>query len=454
MLAAPREALLIVRRYVAQRAAPWLARWRARALTVLLLTVIAAAILHPRPATSKAAGAAVPAAADAVSAAKVPARGVPVAAMSAAAPETADMRGAAPSGASHPAATPGGTFHPTNAQLRALTVETVRAASFENVIVTDGRIGINTERATPVFSAHTGRVIEVLARAGERVRRGQVLARLDAVEYAQGLNDLRSSAAQLALASSVAQRKRALLEARGASLQDVEQAEADMAAAQGANAAARMRLRSLGASAADIERLSAAGSGGGAETVALIRAPIAGTITDREIGPGQFLQAGNATPLFTVSDTGSVWLWANVRETDAARVRVGQRIEAELAALPNQPLAGRLDFVAAAIDAATHRLAVHATLGNRDGCLKPEMLATVRIHLGDARNSPAVPESAVVRDGETARVWVVSDGGIAARTVKLGRRSAAAVEVIDGLSAGERIVTRGALLVDAAGLAP
>lgn len=416
---------------------PLITRRHAAPLAALLLAAAAVALWHARPALSQAADA----------------------------PSTAS----------------GGIFHPTPAQQRALTVETVRAASFENIIVTDGRIGFDAERATPVFSAHTGRVIEVLARAGDRVRRGQVLARLDAGEYAQGLNDLRSSTAQLVLTRSVAQRKRALLEARGASLQDLEQAEADLATAEAANAAARMRLRSLGASAADIERLSATGeqeatsglasasgraatagaaalagqlSAGATETVALIRAPIAGTITDRELGPGQFLQAGNATPLFTVSDTGSVWLWANVRESDAAHVRVGQRIEAELAALPGQRLVGRLDFVAAAIDAATHRLVVHATLDNHDGNLKPEMLATVRIHLGDVRSSPAVPESAVVSDGDGSRVWVVGAEGISAREVKLGRRSAAAVEVLGGLSAGERIVTRGALLVDAAGLAP
>lgn len=346
----------------------------------------------------------------------------------------------------------GSAFHPTDRQIRTLTVGTVHAVSFEDVILADGRLGFDSDRATPVYSAYTGRVLEVLAHAGQRVARGQVLARLDAGEFAQGLSDLRSSAAQLELARTIVQRKRALLEARGASQQDVEQAEADLATARASHAAASIRLRSLGATQADVDRLSGNASPG---DLALVRAPIEGILTDRQVGPGQFVQAGSAAPLFTVADTTHIWLWANVRESDASHVQVGQRVEAELPALAGRRISGRLEFVSATIDPDTHRLAVRATLDNRDGSLKPQMLATVRIHPGGMRTSPAVPESAVVLDGETARVWVLgADGSIAARRVTLGRRDPPTVEVTGGLRVGERIVTRGALFVDAASQGP
>jgi len=345
-----------------------------------------------------------------------------------------------------------GTFHPTDAQLRTLTIETVRPARFEDVIIAEGRLGFDSDHATAVYSAYTGRVVEVLVHAGQRVDRGQILARLDAGEFSQGLSELRSSAAQLELARTVVQRKRALLEVKGASKQDVEQAEADLATARAAHDAAAIHLRSLGATQADLDRMSSTPS---LVDLALVRAPIAGTLTDRQVGPGQFVQAGNSTPLFTVADTGHVWLWANVRESDAARVQVGQQVEAELPALAGRRINGRLDFVSATIDPDTHRLAAHATLDNRDGSLKPQMLATVRIHPGVMRTSPSAPESAIVLDGETARVWVLNaDGSMAARRVTLGRRDPPAVEITSGLRIGERIVTRGALFVDAASQGP
>jgi len=346
----------------------------------------------------------------------------------------------------------GGIFHPTDRQLHTLTIDTVRPARFEDVILAEGRLGFDSDHATPVYSAYTGRVLEVLAHAGQRVTRGQILARLDASEFSQGLGELRSSAAQLELARTVVQRKRALLEVKGASQQDVEQAEADLATARAAHDAASIHLRSLGATQADLDRMSRAPS---LVDLALVRAPIAGILTDRQVGPGQFVQAGNSTPLFTVADTSRIWLWADVRESDAAKVRLGQPVEAELSALTGRKLGGRLDFVSATIDPDTHRLAAHATLDNRDGSLKPQMLATVRIHMGDARTSPSVPESAIVLDGEAARIWVLNtDGSIAARRVSLGRRDPPAVEITSGLRVGERIVTRGALFVDAASQGP
>jgi cobalt-zinc-cadmium efflux system membrane fusion protein len=101
------------------------------------------------------------------------------------------------------------------------------------------------------------------------------------------------------------------------------------------------------------------------------------------------------------------------------------------------------------VDAATHRLPVRAEIDNRDGALKPEMFANFRILTGEAVESPAVPQEAVVYEGDAAHVWLLQgDGLLAYRAIRVGRSNGGLVEVLDGLKPGERIVTKGGLFID------
>ena len=147
----------------------------------------------------------------------------------------------------------------------------------------------------------------------------------------------------------------------------------------------------------------------------------------------------------------TVWLVANAREADAPLIRVGEPLEVQVLALPDRVFKARISWVAASIDANTHRLPVRADVENPDGALKPLMFARFNIITGPAGKAPAVPEDAIVYEGDTARVWVVrSDGAIVARTIRIGEASDGMIEVLDGLAAGEKIVTSGSLFIDRA----
>jgi cobalt-zinc-cadmium efflux system membrane fusion protein len=184
---------------------------------------------------------------------------------------------------------------------------------------------------------------------------------------------------------------------------------------------------------------------------ATLTAPIAGVIVDRQVGPGQYLQAGSGTPLFTIADPSSVWLLANVRETDAALVKPGQEVEVHVLAYPARTFKARITYVAALLDAATHRLPVRAEIDNSDAALKPEMFANFRILTSAASQSAAVPEYAVVYEGEAAHVWVLQgDGLLVFRQIHTGRSDAGVVEVTEGLSLGDKVVTKGGLFIDQA----
>ena len=108
--------------------------------------------------------------------------------------------------------------------------------------------------------------------------------------------------------------------------------------------------------------------------------------------------------------------------------------------------------MAPAIDPNTHRLPVRANIENRDGVLRPNMFATFSIITGDAATAPAVPQSAIVYEGDSARVWVAgADQTLALREVRVGRTSDGMVEIRSGLSSGETIVTHGTIFIDRAG---
>jgi cobalt-zinc-cadmium efflux system membrane fusion protein len=344
------------------------------------------------------------------------------------------------------APSPPGTFRATAQQLKSLTVEPVGLHGFVSEELTEGKIAVNGDRATPVFSPYSGRVTRVIAGLGDTVRAGAPLATVEASEFVQAQNDLSTAAAQLKIARINETRKHALYDAKGGSLQDWQQAQADLTAAETAHSAVRNRLKILGKSAPEIDALESSHSMNPAATIA---APIAGVVVDRQVGPGQYLQAGNGTPVYTIADPSSVWLLANVREADAGLVHLRQAVEVHVLAYPKRAFKARVTYVAAVVDPVTHRLPVRAEIENLDAALKPEMFANFRILTSDASDSPAVPESAVVYEGAAAHVWVLSgDGLLAYRSIRTGRNNDGLVEVLDGLKPGERIVTKGGLFID------
>lgn len=183
----------------------------------------------------------------------------------------------------------------------------------------------------------------------------------------------------------------------------------------------------------------------------MLRAPVAGVVVDRQVGPGQYLQSGSATPQFTIADTSTVWLLANVRETDASLVKIGQPVEVRVLAYPKRSFTARVTYVSPVIDPVTHRLPVRAQIANRDGALKPEMFASFKIVTSEPSESPAVPEDAVVYEGEAAHVWMAQpDGTLAYRAVHTGRREDGLIEVTQGLVPGDHVVTKGGLFIDQA----
>jgi cobalt-zinc-cadmium efflux system membrane fusion protein len=364
-----------------------------------------------------------------------------------------------------PPAAPG-TFRPTEAQWASLKIAQVQRLVFRTERVTDGKIANNDDTTTPVFSPYSGRVTKLFAKAGDHVKEGDPLLAIDASEFVQGQNDLiaagsalNTARAQLKLATINEQRQHQLYEAKAGALKDWQQAQADLESASNnlrsaeiALAAVRNRLRILGKSDAEIDALAQARR---MSPEAIVTAPISGTIIQRQVGLGQNINsaaAGATTPVFSIGDLSTVWLLANVREIDAPLMHVGAPVEVRVLAFPGRVFKAKLTYVAASIDQNTHRLPVRAEVENPKGELKPGMFASFSIITGADSEAPAVPQSAVIYEGDTARVWVARDDkSLASRQIRIGRtRSDGMVEVLSGLEPGEKIVVSGTLFIDRA----
>lgn len=353
-------------------------------------------------------------------------------------------------------------YTPTPAEWASLTIHPVTDRAFRAEYVTEGKIAIDEDRSTPVFSPYTGRVTRLLVRPGDSVVKGQPLFVIEAADTVQAQNDfiaamttMNKARSALNLAQLQDQRARDLFEGKAVPLKDYQQSQAnliqaqnDVRSSQTAMEAARNKLRILGLTDEDIATFQEKGRINPETT---IFAPIAGTVVQRKTGPGQYVNAGASDPVYVIGDLSTVWLVAFVRETDAANVAVGQDVSFNVMALPGRPLTARINYVSTAIDAATRRLVVRATIDNKDGKLKPEMFANVTLYSTSDHPAVGVPKQALIYEADQVRIWVAhEDKTIELRQIKPGLTNGDLVEVIGNLKPGEQIVTKGSLFIDRA----
>ena len=366
-----------------------------------------------------------------------------------------------------PAPLPPGTFRPTADQMASLTTMKVGFGASNEQIIASGVISADGDRSTPVLMPYSGQVMQVLVAAGQHVTKGQPLLLVRTTDFVDARNGLfsaraalQNAQAQLATAARNADRQKQIYETAGGALKDYQQAKTDLAAAtatartaEAALGAARDKLAILGKTPQEISSLERVSEVSGIHDRTTLHAPISGIIASRDVSAGQYVSQGGDKPVMTITDPSRVWLIAQIAESDANLIHIGDQLSVTTPALPGRIFHATIDLVGAGLDPTTHRLAVRATIPNADSALKPEMFATFAIRRPNAGQRIGIPAEAVIHEGDDARVWVVRpDGLLAARQVKAGDEQGGRVEILAGLRRGERIVTSGALFVNEAGI--
>ncbi|MBM3784581.1 MAG: efflux RND transporter periplasmic adaptor subunit [Acidobacteria bacterium] len=326
----------------------------------------------------------------------------------------------------------------------------------------NGRLVPDEEKTHRAAAIVDGRVMRLFANVGDRVGKGQVLARIHSheihearSEYQKAKVELARLETQRAFAEKARDRVKRLLDLKAASVEQVELAERDVRNAAAAIESSRAELKRTRLHIEEFLDVSVdepAGHKPGEtdhdDDTVPVRAPAAGVVLSRVANTGTVVRPGDE--LFVISDTGSVWMLAAVPEADMAKVRVGMEARVSVRAFEDRPFTGRVTRIGDQLDAATRTVQARIALNSSGGALKPEMYATAEMTVAGAPAGEAVyvPREAVQEWNGHSVVFVeTSAGAFEPRAVDPGAGAAGLVAIRQGLQPGERVVTRGSFVL-------
>jgi cobalt-zinc-cadmium efflux system membrane fusion protein len=321
--------------------------------------------------------------------------------------------------------------------------------------IVPGQIVPNEDRTARLGAPARGRVIAVRVRPGDRVSRGDVLVTMQSAEAGMAQADvwkaeaeLVSKKAQAVYAASARARAERLLALKAIPQQDYERAIADDEQARASLSQAQSEVRRARSTASVLDANTSVSASG---EIAL-RSPLTGVVLARTAIPGTVVEAG--APLAVVTDPSSLWVAIAAPETMAGLFTRGGRLRLTVPAYPADTFAARVEAVSAGLDPDTRTLSIRAVTSDAKGKLKAEMLASVEVQGGRSLLAAVIPEDAVQIVAGVPTVFVVetdAKGGarFSRRTVELGARGNGRVAVINGLRAGDLVVTQGAFAVKA-----
>jgi cobalt-zinc-cadmium efflux system membrane fusion protein len=337
----------------------------------------------------------------------------------------------------------------TNAsQLASITVQAAQPRTLAVTHVT-GRLYWDDDITVRVFTPVAGRVIALRADLGQAIPAGTPLAEIDSPDFGQALASARTAVGNLAAAEKAYRRSQELLQHGAAAQKDVEAAEAACVAAVAERDRAEAVLANYG------------GSDKSTNSVYILRSPIAGVLVEKNINPGQELRAdlmlANApnlfAPIFVVSDPAKLWLQIDVAESDLSSLQPGQHLQITSRAFPGRVFDGKVDNISDTMDPATRTIKVRGVVNNPDKLLKAEMYVMVEVAQNPdqaGQMGVEVSSKALFMKGDDSYLFIEeSPGHFQRKLVKVGVEKDNKVPVLEGVNAGQRVVTEGALLLQA-----
>ena len=334
----------------------------------------------------------------------------------------------------------------SDSQLAAVKVEPVEEHEFPVEKEAVGSIDFNEEMEVQVFTPYQGRIIALYGSIGDDVKKGQTLFTIDSPDLLSAESNLIAAAGVLQLTTRNLARLRELYTTRAISQRDLEQAVSDQQTAEGNLRAARDAVRIFGKTDAEIDRIVADRM---ADPTLVVPSPINGRITARNAAPGLFVQPGSAPGPYTVADINTMWMLANVAETDSPAFQIGQQVQVKLSAFPHRVFDGKITTIGAMVDPNTRRVLVRSEISDPRHELRSGMFGNFIINIGAPVRSPAVPLAGVVREGDgTQTVWVTADRRrFTRRTVRIGQPGDGFRQILEGVQVGELVATEGAIFL-------
>lgn len=330
-----------------------------------------------------------------------------------------------------------------------LTPEELSRIELELVPVTQGQIlshrhfpatvQANQNELAEVTTLIRGRVVKVHVDVGQDVKKGTLLAMLHSVDLGVAEGEYLKAEARLEEAERSYARAKELYENKAVSLAELQRREAAMKAARAEARETKNRLELLGVPREEIDRLDREHT---IKADVPLRAPFNGRVITRNITRGEVVETEQK--LFTVANLTEVWVIGNVPEKDVQFIRKDRKVDVILAAYPHAIFTGTITYIGDVLDPATRTMTLRVTVPNPDRLLKPEMFALVRVYAASGPDTLSLPLAAI-QDGPVGKMVFVQrePGAFEARAVKLGNEEGDVVRVLEGVKAGEQVVTKG-----------
>lgn len=326
-------------------------------------------------------------------------------------------------------------------QMSHVQVITVEPTTLTRTLRLTGTVAYNAFRTTPVITQVGGPVSRVLVMPGQHVRAGQAMLDVSSPDYSQLLNAYLKASDSFRLANKNYARAQDLYQHHAIAERDLEQAESDRNQARADLNASEQGMKILGIK--DPASLAKSPS----SALIPVLAPIGGEVVERLVAPGQVVQAGQ-TQAFTISDLSTVWVLANVYQSDLSHVRSGDNVTVQTDAYP-ESFHGRISYVSPSLDPNTRTLQARIVVDNPGEKLKKDMYCTVIVTAGAIANAIAVPDSSILRDDDNQPFVYVAVGQnqFGRRDVEMGQRQNGQTQILKGISAGERVIGDGSLFL-------
>jgi membrane fusion protein, heavy metal efflux system len=331
----------------------------------------------------------------------------------------------------------------TPAQRQHIGIFTVSRAAFSQTIDAPGVVDFDNDQATSVIAPFSGPVVRILVNPGDKVAKGQPLALVQSGDFSTAVAAYSKAVAVARTNRKLADIDADLLQHNGVSAKEAAQAQTDAVSAEADRDAAAQAIVALGVTRGSIQALARGKAVGGAPGV--IRSPIAGTVAERLVTPGQLVQAGT-TACFTVANLSTVWVMAQIPDSDLPLLKVG---DAASVTGGTGHFSGALTNISAEVNADTRTVLARVVVDNPGDLLKKQMYVRVELKSRQPSSGLLVPVAAVLRDDENLPFVFVAqqDGGFARRSVTLGERTGDSYEITGGLTDGERIVDDGGIFL-------
>ncbi len=329
-------------------------------------------------------------------------------------------------------------------QMNALAIAVAQPVK-KSVVRVTGRLSWYEDATVRIFASVAGRVDNISAQIGQKINVGDTLATIASPDFGQAQADASRASADVKLSERTLTRVRDLFEHGAAARKDVESAEDDFESKRSENERAQARLKLYGATAGSVDGLYS------------LKSPLSGILVDKTINPGQEVRPdqmlANApqlfAPLFIVSDPKRLAVQLDVTELEIGSLKAGQPVHVRSKAYPDRVFNGSLELIGDSLDPQTRMVKVRGIVDNSEGLLKAEMYVFVEIEDGlDQSTHVEIPVSAVFSKDNKHFVFIeISPGEYQRQGVVVGRERDGKMSITGGLTAGERIISEGCLLL-------